>query len=59
MKIVKIEQGSFNSASDDLVVTLDNGTIINISPEFEAINIFKNRHDFDEFDLAKAQVIDL
>lgn len=59
MKAIKIEQGSFNGADNDLVITLDNGTVINVSPEFSAINIFKNRDDFEQFDLTKARVIDL
>lgn len=58
-KIIKVESGSFNSANNDVVITLDDGRIINVSPEFSAINIFKSRADFDEFDLSKATTFDL
>lgn len=47
--MVKVEVGFFHSASDDVVITLDDGRIVHVSQEFNAVNLFKNRKDFDEF----------
>ena len=55
----KIETGGFNNADNDIVITLGDGMVVNVSYEFGCINIFKSRKDFDEFDLDKCRVIDL
>jgi hypothetical protein len=56
---VTMEVGFFHSAADDVVVTLKDGRIVHISPEFEAINVFANRAQFDDFHVGRLVSYDL
>ena len=57
-KVVKVEQMELTQC-DDVVITLDDGRIIHVTPEFNAINIFKNQEEFDELNTDDAITFDI
>lgn len=47
------------TTSKDVIVHLKNGRVIQISPDFNLINIWETEKDFDNFSVGKQTVVSL
>jgi hypothetical protein len=58
MKLIEsIAVQDFNSAEDDVIVRLKNGRIVQISPDFNCVNLWPNQQAFDDWNLDKAHIV--
>ena len=57
VKDLHIDIGVHNESDTDIVITMPNGKIINVSVEFNSINFFDNMDAFRAFELTNTRIV--